>query len=189
MKTIQIFIVLVCLLPVSVAYSQIQIGGVSVDVSIDIPIPDVVVIGRKPSPKVVIEPREQVVVHTSNHYETISFGEIQNQNGPYGRQIYQVVDAALASFHNGLETITYHLNSGDVLELVIATANSNDYNYHSYDNCSCEENNRIIKVVLNNQQIALRDGSVSLQPKANGFHSVLNLHTQFEGDFNGTVNF
>ena len=49
--------------------------------------------------------------------------------------------------------------------------------------------NSIVKVLLNNQYLDLRDGSLSLQPKQNGFHSVINLHSIQEGDFNGTVNF
>ncbi|MHA7057312.1 hypothetical protein ACWGOQ_0008850 [Aquimarina sp. M1] len=199
MKTINFLTILFCFFLVPVAHSQVVIGGgVSVDVNIDLPIPDVVVIGRKEGPRrrtkprVVTKPRKPVIHSCNqgcNHHNGSVFGEIQNQNGPYGRQIYNVVQARLSGYQNGLEKVIYRLNSGDILELIIATANENDYNYHNYSNCECSQNNRIIEVLLNGQYIPLRDGSLSLQPRNGGFHSVINLHSQNEGDFNGTVNF
>ena len=69
----------------------------------------------------------------------------------------------------------------------IATVNSYD---HNYKDCECSDKNRIIKVLLNGKYLELRDGSLSLQPGGqNNFHSVINLHSLYEGDFNGTVNF
>ena len=202
MKIIKLLVFVLCLSPLSDIYSQVRVGGgVFVDVTIDVPIPDVVVIGKRPKPRpkprVVKKPRKSVI-HTCNHgcnhnnnnYDHYDFGEIQNQNGPYGRQIYQVNQAHIEGLNNGLERVVYQLNSGDALELVIATANHNDYNYHSCHHNNCHQNNRIIEVLLNNQSLPLRDGSLSLQPKGqNRFHSVINLHSVNEGDFNGTVNF
>ena len=140
---------------------------------------------RKPS---VVKKSRRPIIHT-NHNTDISYGEIRNQNGPYGLQDYYVQEAYLQTFQDGLENVVYYLDSGDVLELVIATANPQDYNYHIYNNSNCNQNNKIVKVLLNNKYLDLRDGSLSLQPKQNGFHSVINLHSIHEGDFNGTVNF
>ncbi|WP_299311533.1 hypothetical protein [uncultured Aquimarina sp.] len=191
MKTIKFLTILSCFILVPVAHSQVIIdGGVSVDVNINLPIPDVVVIGRKEKPKP--RPRKPVIHSCDqgcNHHNASTYGEIQNQNGPYGRRMYMVVQAKLEEYHNGLEKVIYRLDSGDVLELIIVTANENDYNYHSYANCECNENNKIIEVLLNGQYIPLRDGSLSLQPRTEGFHTVINLHSHEEGDFNGTINF
>lgn len=179
-------------------FSQIVIGG-GISIDIKLPLPEVVIIGktprRAPTPQPRPRPRPRPTdCHScdgNHHHEnTYSYGEIQNQNGPGGRYIYAVQQAQLTPLNNGEEVVTYQLNSGDILELFIITANTNDYNYHSYaDNCSCNHNNRITKVLLNGQYLPLRDGSLSLQPKNNGFHSVINLHSIHEGDFNGTVNF
>ncbi|SEK41547.1 hypothetical protein SAMN04487910_0473 [Aquimarina amphilecti] len=193
MKTLKSIFFLICLILVSKSYSQVRIGGeASIDISINIPIPDVAIERRNDS-RVVKKPSAPVIHncnHLCSHNENVSYGEIQNQNGPYGRQIYQVTQARLESNSLGSESVIYQLNSGDVLELIVVTANIQDFNYHNYgENCDCLQQNRIVKVLLNHQQIQLRDGSLSLQPKGNGFHSVINLHTEFEGDFNGTVNF
>ncbi|WP_299180500.1 hypothetical protein [uncultured Aquimarina sp.] len=193
MKSFRNFVILVCLSLGFKSYSQVRIGGdASIDISINIPIPDIVIEQRK-NPRVATKPSVPVIHncdHLCTHNENVSYGEIQNQNGPFGRQIYQVTRARLESSPVGSESVIYLLDSGDVLELIIVTANLQDFNYHNYgDTCDCSQKNRIVKVLLNNQQIQLRDGSLSLQPKRNGFHSVINLHTEFEGDFNGTVNF
>lgn len=178
--------------------AQVRIGGgVSVDVSIDIPIPEIVVVKKrtpkKPRPKVITKQPRKPIIHRCNghcnHNTNVSYGEIRNQNGPYGLQDYYVQEAQIQPLQNGLENVIYYLDSGDVLELVIATANPQDYNYHIYNNCECSNNNKIVKVLLNSQYLDLRDGSLSLQPKQNGFHSVINLHSMHEGDFNGTINF
>jgi len=131
--------------------------------------------------------KNRPIIHNRN--AVASYGEIRNQNGPYGLQVYHVQDARLETIHNGLENVVYYLDSGDVLELTIATANPQDYNYHIYNNCECSNQNKIVKVLLNNQYLPLRDGSLSLQPRQQGFHSVINLHSRSEGDFNGTINF
>ncbi|WP_108804353.1 hypothetical protein [Aquimarina sp. Aq107] len=193
MKSFRNFVILVCLLLGLKSHGQVRIGGdVSIDISINIPVPDIVIEQRK-NTRVDTKPSAPVIHncdHLCTHNENVSYGEIQNQNGPFGRQIYQVTRARLESNPVGSESVIYFLDSGDVLELIIVAANLQDFNYHSYeDNCDCSQQNRILEVLLNNQQIQLRDGSLSLQPKRNGFHSVINLHTEFEGDFNGTVNF
>ncbi|WP_298317123.1 hypothetical protein [uncultured Aquimarina sp.] len=193
MKTFRTFTFLTCLIFSLTSYSQVIIGGeASIDISINIPVPDIV-IERRPDVRIETRPSAPVIHscdHNCSHNEYVSYGEIQNQNGPYGRQIYLVTQAQLESNRVGSESVTYVLDSGDVLELIIVTANLQDFNYHSYsDNCECSQKNRILEVLLNDQKISLRDGSLSLQPKENGFHSVINLHSKFEGDFNGTINF
>ena len=175
-------------------FSQITIDG-QVSIDIQIPIPkDIVIISRTPDekPKSFPEKRKKNTCHGNcDHNASFSYGEIQNQNGPVGRQIYTVVDAQLKTLNNGVEVVNYTFNSGDILELFMTTINTNDYNYHSYpDTCSCDTNNKIIKVLFNGQYLDLKDGSLSLQPSNHSnFHSVVNLHSQYEGDFNGSVNF
>ncbi|MBW1297637.1 hypothetical protein [Aquimarina litoralis] len=184
MKTNYYLVIIFCSVLANKSYNQIRIGGgVSIDVSIDLPLPEVVIVDQKPNPEVISQPRRIPV------YENVSFGEIQNQNGPYGRLIYQVSNAQLESYDSREERVIYSLDSGDILEILLITVNAQDYNYHSYGSCDCLDKNRIVEVLLNRQPILLRDGSLSLQPSANGFHSVINLHSKFEGDFNGTVNF
>ena len=196
MRFLIIITVFVLSLFTSTLYSQVRVeGGVTID--IDLPIPkDIVVVSRvpneKPIPKSFPKKRKRHVCNGNcNHNTSYSYGEIQNQNGPVGRQVYAVINAQLNTLRNGVEIVQYEFNTGDILELFITTANTNDYNYHSYpDDCRCDNNNRIIKVLLNGQYLDLRDGSLSLQPRNNAnFHSVVNLHSQYEGDFNGTVNF
>ncbi len=177
-------------------FSQIRIGG-GVSIDINLPIPDVVIVDRptrrvpEPAPrrKPRVEKRRKAC-NQCHRDRTYSYGEIQNQNGPFGRQIFSVVDAHLEPLQNRTEVVSYQLDSGDVLELFIVTENPNDYNYHVYrDNYRCE-NNRIIKVLFNGDYLDLEDGNLSLQPRGrNGFHSVINLHSIYEGDFNGSVNF
>ena len=181
--------------------AQVRVGGgVSIDVSLDFPpIPEVIVVNRKPnSPRPCPNPRERRVnIPEENRCQgnckdtrVSRYGEIRNQNGRYGLQVYKIRNAQLLPLRNGLETVIYQLDSGDVLELVIATANSQDYNYHFSKHQQYSNNNKIVKVLLNNNYLDLRDGSLSLQPTGQqGFHSVVNLHSVYEGDFNGTVNF
>ena len=170
--------------------AQVRIGGdISIDVSIGKPQPGVVVVDRRPenprqNRRVVNKPRR-----TGNHHEVYNYGTIRNQNGPYGLQDYYVKKATIEPLRNGLENVVYYLNTGDVLELTIATANPQDYNYHIYNRRS-HGTNSIVKVLLNNKFLDLRSGSLSLQPKGNqGFDSIINLQSTYEGDFNGTVNF
>lgn len=173
-------------------FSQVTVsGGVSIDVNLPIP-KEIVIVGetprRAPTPRPQPQPRPRPI---PRNVEVFSYGEIQNQNGPVGRQIYTVTNAQLGDAGNGVEVVSYELDSGDILELFISTANPNDYNYHAYNNHhSSQYNNTIHKVLLNGHYLELRDGSLSLQPKDQyGFHSVINLHSTYEGDFNGTVNF
>ncbi len=179
-------------------FSQIRIGG-SISIDINLPIPDVVIVGKSPKRVPVPQPEQCPIPREKrhrcndncNHNNVFSYGEIQNQNGSYGNERYSVLDAHITLLQNREEIITYELDSGDVLELFIVTINPNDYNYHTYSNSySCNKNNHITKVVLNGKFLDLRNGSLSLQPRGNnGFHSVLNIHSVYEGDFNGSVNF
>ncbi len=177
-------------------FGQVSIGG-GISIDINLPIPDVVIIDapqpRNPTPAPRRRPRRikkrRHECNSCRHNERYSYGEIQNQNGPLGRQIYTVTGARLHPLQSGVEVVSYKLNSGDILELFIVTEKPNDYNYHVYGgDCMCE-NNRIEKVLLNGQYLELEDGNLSLQPRGRGFHSVLNLHSVYEGDFNGSVNF
>jgi len=183
--------------------AQVRIGGgVSIDVSLDLPpIPEVIVVKRRPNKPQPIPRDRRVNIPVDNrrddnsnrdynHNRVSKYGEIRNQNGPYGLQIYNIRNAQIQPLRNGLENVIYQLDSGDVLELIIATANPQDYNYHFSKHRGNSNNNTIVKVLLNNKYLDLRDGSLSLQPAGhNGFHSVINLHSVYEGDFNGTINF
>ncbi len=195
MKNYQIVLVAIAMIMTNSMYSQIRIGGgISIGVNIDLPIPDIVVVERRtdlPRPR---NPRcGRAVIHTCDHRCNPNFGTIQHQNGPNGRYIFEVVNVSLAPINNGEEKLIYNLDTGEELEIIISTIKGNDYNYHYLDrNCNnCRPNsNVILAVFLNGEELPLRNGSLSLQPIGNGrFHSVVNLHSFYDGDFNGTVNF
>lgn len=211
MKTNTLFILIVALFLSHVSSSQVIIGGgVGVSIDVNIPFPDIVITKRKPIPPAPPAPRPDI--HTCNHVicghhtprpqvvhacttcnHNYAFGTINNQNRPNGQYLYQVVNANINTVSNGQELVSFNLNNGELLELVIATANHNDYNYHYNSHvcrhrCGCSNNNMILSVQLNGREMPLRDGSLSLQPRHGGFHAVVNLHSLYEGDFNGTVN-
>lgn len=184
--------------------AQVKIEGV---ITVDIPLPKVpeVIIVKPDYPT---HPERRGEERPNRKDKTLDyFGEITNQNGPNrGAFTHLVRNAKLQKLHNGLESVLYYLDSGDILELIIATGNAQDYNYHTHNSHHRKGNrgggkypskrhnqqhnkNTIVKVLLNNKYLDLRDGSLSLQPKQHGFHSVINLHSLYEGDFNGTVNF
>ncbi len=176
-------------------YSQIRIGGgVSIGVSIDLPIPDIVIVAERsetprPGPRVRCR---QAVIHTCDHSCFDSLGTINHQNGPNGRYIYKVTEASLLPIDNGEEKVVYHLDTGEILEIIISTLNPSDYNYQYYDpSCqNCQDSNSILLVLLNNEELPLRNGSLSLQPLGNGqFRNVINIHSVYEGNFNGSINF
>ncbi|WP_025663619.1 hypothetical protein [Aquimarina megaterium] len=183
-----VFLILIVMFPVS---AQIRIVG-KVSVNINHPIPEVVIVkGRSKRPMPRQRRKPPVIVSTCNPCNH-SFGAINNQNGPSGRYVYQVTNASLLPSENEGERIIYNLDTGEVLEIIIVTAHSNDYNYHyNKPDCNCvQHNNTILAILLNGKEIPLRDGSLSLQPRSNGkFHSVINLHSIYHGDFNGTINF
>ena len=87
------------------------------------------------------------------------------------------------------------MNNGETLEFIIQTVNVNDYNYHFNNNGNHNHggnrnyNNTILAVLLNGRELPVRNSSLSLQHGHQGVHSVINLHTVYDGDFNGTVNF
>ncbi|KAA1245985.1 hypothetical protein [Aquimarina sp. RZ0] len=195
MKKTQLLLITSLFLSTLTSFAQVRIGGgVSIDINIDLPLPEVVVVSRRPEPVIRKPKPNRPIIHTCdhrcNHNDVYSFGEIQNQNGPQGRYVYQVTNAGLGGLNNGAESILYTLDTGETLELIIRTMNPDDYNYHYNNGYHNSSNNEIIAILLNGQEIAVKDGSLSLQPKhGRGFHSVLNIHAMYEGDFNGTVNF
>lgn len=180
----------------SSVFSQVRIGG-GISIDINLPFPDVVVVDNpprrvpEPKPRRIPKKRRHRCDDYCHHNETFSYGEIQNQNGRFGRQVFSVLGAEIQPLRYNREVVHYELDSGDVLELFIVTENPDNYNYHKYsDNRRCDDGNRITKVLLNGQRLKLLDGNLSLQPRgSNNFHSVINIHSVYEGDFNGTVNF
>jgi len=191
--------------------AQVTVGG-GVNVNIDIPLPGVV-IGKKRAPKRAPTPIPAPVpepiprprrghTNTGNHggygnhgghtrtRNYHSLGNINNQNTPNGNYNYQVVNASINPENQGCERVYYALDNGETLELIIFTNNPNDYNYHYSHHHNNRYNNIITAILLNGQEIPVRDASISIQPRGHqGIHSVLNLHTAYDGDFNGTVNF
>ena len=113
--------------------AQVTIGG-RVDVRLDIPVPEVVIINdiprRRPVPRdngpvVVIERKTPV----SNRpvYDGPSNGTIMNQNnGP--RFDYQVVGAKVVKLPNYNIDLVLHLDTGDVMTILMQEENHNDYN-------------------------------------------------------------
>ncbi|GAA3520647.1 hypothetical protein GCM10022393_38600 [Aquimarina addita] len=197
MKKTQTYFLAFLLISSITSFAQIRVGGgVSVGVNIHIPIPDVVVVTRSPQPRNVPK-ATRPIIHTCDHicthdrnYGNFSFGKIQNQNGSQGNYVFHVTNALLEDVSGHKEKIIYYLDTNEILELIISTQNPDDYNYHFVRNMNRYQGNVILAVLLNGQEIALNNGSLSLQPLVNkGFHSVINLHTEQEGSFNGTVNF
>ena len=185
--------------------AQVRIGG-GVSIDIDVPLPEVVVVKKRrrpvpqppqpqprrrrvpaprPVPVPVPQPRR---VPAPRPVYTHSLGNINNQNRPDGAYNYLVLDASISPDRQYSERVFYALDNGETLEFIIQTANPNDYNYHYYSNHN-PHNNTILAVLLNGNEIPVRDSSLSLQPNHNGTHSVINLHTVYDGNFNGTVNF
>lgn len=180
--------------------AQVRIGG-GVSIGINLPLPEIVVVNRRPAP--VPQPRRRrvpqprpvptprpVPVHTCNHTCVHSLGTINNQNRPDGAYNYAVLNASVSPERQHSDRVFFALDNGETLEFIIQTANLNDYNYHYYQNRrDCHNNNMILAVLLNGNEIPVRDCRLLLQPGHHGTHSVINLHTAYDGDFNGTVNF
>ena len=184
--------------------AQVRVGG-GVSVNIDLPFPEIVIGNKKrrrpvPAPQPVPRripnpqpvPRRAPAPRTtgpSHDYYNRSLGTINNQNRPDGNYLLQVVNAYLGAERYNNEHVVYELNNGETLEFIIQTNNPNDFNYHFYNNHHGQNhNNTIIAILLNGREIPVRDSALSLQPRHQGFHSVINLHTVYDGDFNGTVN-
>ena len=177
--------------------AQVRIGG-GVSIDINLPLPEIVVVNRRPAP--IPQPRRRRVpqprpvpaprpVHTCSHVCVHSLGTINNQNRPDGQYNYAVLNATVSPERQFSDRVFYALDNGETLEFIIQTANPNDFNYHYYQNRRDCHNNMILAVLLNGNEIPVRDGHLSLQPGHHGTHSVINLHTVYDGDFNGTVNF
>ncbi|VXB84292.1 conserved exported hypothetical protein [Flavobacterium sp. 9AF] len=170
--------------------AQVRIGG-SVDISINFPSPKVIIVKEEPRPVYKHkEPKKCKVYKPKKHhcepYPEV-LGVITNQNGRYDRVDLAILDVTIENIGNGLESVTYFTNTNETLEIIIRTNNPNDYNYHYSTNPHCAAN-VIVSVALNGYEMPLRDGSISLQP-GRQLHSVVNLHSFYEGNFNGTVNF
>ena len=114
-------------------------------------------------------------------------GMIMNQNnGSVARIDYQV-DSAYIKYLQGNEYLMYYrFTSNDSLSLHI-TKVTQDFNYH-YPKPAQE--NQILKVYFNQDSLPLDNAAISIQPREeyNGFHTVVNIHTNSFGQFNGTVN-
>ena len=190
MKNLKVIVVLLALSYFSKVNSQVRIGG-GIDITIDLPFPKVIIVKEEPRP--VYHPKEEKRQKEhkpkKQHCEdyAYSLGTIINQNNRFGSIDLLIVDAVFEPIGRGLERITYFTNTRETLEIIIHTNNPNDYNYQYNTNRHCTSN-VIVSVVLNGHEMPLRDGSVSLQPSRQ-FHSVVNLHSLYEGTFNGTVNF
>ncbi|WP_109437615.1 MULTISPECIES: hypothetical protein [Aquimarina] len=186
-----LFFSVLIIFPIS---AQLVVGGrVAVDVDINLPIPDVVIERRTSKQQLPKSKRGRpIVIHRCDHTCHHDFGAIQNQNAPSGEYLYQVANASLVPSENGEDHIVYDLDTGDVLEIIIVTGNYADYNYHYFnpDYNSLPPDNIILAITFNGQEIPLHTGSISIEPQGiGGYHSVLNLHSIYEGNFNGTVNF
>ncbi|WP_130733885.1 hypothetical protein [Flavobacterium sp. J27] len=170
--------------------AQVRIGG-SVDISINLPMPKVIIVKEEPKPMPAPKaPKKQKVYKPKKqHCETIlySLGTIVNHTHRYGRVDLVVVDAFIENLGRGLERVTYLTNTRETLEIVIRTNNPNDCNYHYNTNPHCTTN-LIVSVALNSVEMPLHNGSISLQP-GESIYSVLNLNSVYEGSFNGSIQF
>jgi len=162
-----IFLSLSCILLIShTATAQIIADG-QIDITINLPIPEVVIIQDNPIPEPKPHPTPEIII-------------IDNEEP-------QVVSTNLSALNQG-EELSFTFDSGDVLSMVILTAQPNDFNYHYCTHCKGQKN-AIVDVKLNGYSIAMRNASLSLQPNNQHFTAVVNVHSLDEGDFNGTVHF
>lgn len=178
--------------------AQVRVGG---GVSIDIDIPDVVIGTRKRNPRPVPRPVPQPVPQPvpvpvpapRPAPRVYTFGNIDNLNRPDGNHSFQVVNAFIKNGRNQTESVFYELNNGETLELIIGTANPNDYNYNYYQRGHGHHhnanNNQILAVYLNNTELPLQSGHIAVTPNGYGYQSVINIHSFYEGSFHGTINF
>ena len=170
--------------------AQVRIGG-GISIDIDLPLPEIVVEKKRPIPAPQRYPKQKRKQRTVNRpvYNKHSLGSINNQNRRDGSYNYHVINASIAKADYNTESILYEFDNGETLELIIATTNPHDYNYHFYNNRGPHGGNQIQVILLNGYELPAHSASLSLQPKRIGYHSVLNLHSVNEGNFNGTVNF
>jgi len=154
--------------------AQVRIGG-GISIDIDLPLPEIVVEKKRPIPAPQRYPKQKRKQRTVNR-----------RDGSYN---YHVINASIAKANYNTESILYEFDNGETLELIIATTNPHDYNYHFYNNRGPHGGNQIQVILLNGYELPAHSASLSLQPKRIGYHSVLNLHSVNEGNFNGTVNF
>lgn len=182
-----------------IIFAQITVDG-QIDIAINIPVPEIVIVvddpvpapQPKPAPEEIIIIEDEPEIIPVDGYPKNAQGTIINQNGPFeGRIDYKVQSAVLEDLTVG-EKLSFILDSGDVLSMIIYTKNYDDINYIYYDdgcfNCNDQENS-IVHPRLNGFALAVRNANLSLQTNNQHFTAVLNLHTLNEGDFNGTVQF
>ncbi|MBT1705844.1 hypothetical protein [Chryseosolibacter indicus] len=114
-------------------------------------------------------------------------GSIDQQNA--GPKVTFVVDEAyvvLSEDDKNLHVVRYQFSSNDYLDLIIAKRTS-DYNYHFPGS---KNENTLVSAIYNGKALSLKESAVSIQPRPeeDSFHTVVNVHTNDAGDFNGTVN-
>ena len=112
-------------------------------------------------------------------------GMIMQQNaGP--RRDHIVEAASILWLEGDVYSLEYLFTTGDRLE-VILTKVTQDFNHHFP---KPESENQILEVYWNDQLMELKDAALSIQPRADegSFHTVANIHTLYDGDWNGTVN-
>lgn len=184
MKKIKIIIAIVTLVISSNLNSQVRVGG-SIDININFPAPKVIIVKEAPKP---VYKTKKVKKHNSKcERRDNNLGSIRNQNNRYGSIDLLVIDVSFENIGNGLERITYFTNTRETLEVILRTNNPNDYNYHYHTNPHCNSNS-IVAVALNGYEMPLQNGSIALQ-SGQQFHTVLNLHSYHQGNFNGVVSF
>lgn len=114
-------------------------------------------------------------------------GMIMNQNnGSVARIDYEVDSAHIKSLGGNEYLVYYRFTTSDSMSIHITKA-TQDLNYH-YPKPETE--NQILKVYFNQDSLDLDNAAISIQPREeyNGYHTVVNVHTNNMGQFNGTVN-
>ena len=177
----QLFLLSFILLVGSVSlFAQVRIGG---GIDINIPLPQVDIRIGKPCPRPVppppapVPPPKHICTHGCHHN---SVGYINQQN--YGGHFLHrtVSNSFIEPLGENDERVVLTFTSGEVMEMIIRTYNSHDYNYHfaSYPRHS---SNQLLEILLNGRPIQLHTASISLQPQ----QLVINIHSVQLGDFNG----
>lgn len=114
-----------------------------------------------------------------------ALGSIDHQNA--GPKVTYIIDTAYLKDlrHANQYQLMYKFTTADSLQLIL-TKVSSDYNYH-YPKPNVE--NQLVYAIFNRDTLTLKESAVAVQPRpdVNSFTTVLNLHTEYAGDFNGTV--
>ena len=124
------------------------------------------------------------------HYSTKdnaahALGSLDKQNS--GPKVTYIVDTAYLRHLKQAYTyqVMYKFTTPDSLQLVLVKVTS-DYNYH-YPKPGTE--NQLLYAIFNRDTLDLKESALSVQPRSDGgsFTTVINLHTNNAGDFNGTI--